>query len=173
MVEYTMMMNNSRPFEELVDTHSAEIFAYLWRMLQNTADAEDCLQDTFLRAFKAFPRLKPDSNARAWLYKIATNTARTFAVRRRRTAMRQQPLAPQQPALAPSVGEQVAQRELLARVRAAVDTLPHKQRAALLMRKYQALSYAEIAAALGGNEAAARANVSQAVRKLRKLKIED
>src|SRR5512140_3804374 len=71
-------------FEDLVNQHSAEIFAYVWRMLRDTPDAEDCLQETFLRAYRAYARLPIDANHRAWLYKIATNTARTHIKRRSR-----------------------------------------------------------------------------------------
>jgi len=64
------------------------------------------------------------------------------------------------------VADRVERETLLAAVVRAVETLPDQQRAALIMRKYQELSYAEIAAALECTEAAARANVYQAVKKL-------
>src|SRR6185436_1804336 len=86
----------ARPeFEALVDAHSAEIFAYLWRMLRQTADAEDCLQETFLRAYRAYARLNGQANYRAWLYKIATNTARTHLKRRTRSTERTTDLDPE------------------------------------------------------------------------------
>ncbi|HLE74330.1 MAG TPA: sigma-70 region 4 domain-containing protein, partial [Anaerolineales bacterium] len=68
-----------------------------------------------------------------------------------------------------AVDLQVAERTQLAAVRRAVLALPQRQRAALLLRKYQELDYAEIAAALGCSETAARANVYQALKKLRLL----
>ena len=61
------------------------------------------------------------------------------------------------------------QREQLRAVARAVEDLPPKQRAALMMRRFQGLGYAEIAAALGGSEASARANVYQAIRQLRRM----
>ena len=64
---------------------------------------------------------------------------------------------------------QVAERTQLAAVRQAVQALPERQRAALLLRKYQELEYAEIAAALDCSETAARANVYQALKKLRTI----
>src|ERR1051325_11076075 len=86
----------TRPdFEALVETHSAEIFAYLWRLLRQTADAEDCLQETFLRAYRAYPRLNGTANYRAWLYKIATNTARTHLKRRARATAHTTDLDPE------------------------------------------------------------------------------
>ncbi|MGB2896744.1 MAG: sigma factor [Anaerolineales bacterium] len=77
-----------QPFETLVEKHWDEIFAYLWRLIPGD-QAEDCLQETFLRAFRAYERTPPDSNYRAWLYKIATNVARTAHTRRRREMTRE------------------------------------------------------------------------------------
>jgi len=155
-------------FDALVAAHSAEIHAYLWRLLRDPADADDCLQDTFLRAYKAYGRARDHANPRAWLYRIATNTARTHQRRRAREAGRTAALEPEL-AAAPGAGpaEQAALGETLRAVARAVDGLPAQQRAALILRKYQELSYDEVAAALQCTQAAARANVYQALRKLR------
>lgn len=155
------------PFDDLVETHSAEIYRYLWRMLFDTADAEDGLQDTFLRALRAYPRLPADSNFRAYLYKVATNVARTHAMRRARHNHRHTPLLDITPSPTLSLSEQAAEKELLTAVFAAVNALPYKQRAAFMMRQYQEMEYAEIAAALNISEDSARANVYQALKKLR------
>jgi RNA polymerase sigma-70 factor (ECF subfamily) len=158
----------SKPnFDTLVEAHSAEIFAYLWRMLGEKADAEDCLQETFLRAFRGFSRLVADSNYRAWLYKIATNVAHTHFSRRKRAAMRRVEIDPSRLQGSISPHDELDRREMLMAVQEAVESLPHKQRAAFMMRKYQGLSYHTIATVMGGTEAAARANVYQALKKLR------
>ena len=153
-------------FDELVEKHSGEIFAYVWRMLRDTVDAEDCLQETFLRAFRSYGRVRAGTNYRAWLYKIATNAARSQWKRRKRNETYTIDLDPDLQADGMSVIDRVEQKTLLAAVTRAVEALPDQQRAALIMRKYQELSYAEIAAALECTEAAARANVYQAVKKL-------
>ncbi|MFN8598397.1 MAG: RNA polymerase sigma factor [Anaerolineae bacterium] len=154
-------------FEALVEAHSGEIFAYVWRLLRDTADAEDCLQETFLRAYRSFSRVKIGSNYRAWLYKIATNTARTHVKQRGRINARTIDLDPDLESDRSSPPERVEQRQLIEAVAQAVETLPHQQRAALIMRQYQELSYDDIAAALDCTEEAARANVYQALKKLR------
>lgn len=158
-----MLVATKPLFEELVDTHSAELFGYLWRLFGNEADAQDCLQDTFLRAFRAYPRVE-NTNLRAWLYKIATNRARTQLSRRVHA-----PLEEHHASREKAVEAQVAERLSLAAIRAAVAALPHKQQAALLMRKYQQLEYPEIGAALDCSEEAARAHVYQALKKLRAI----
>ncbi len=156
----------SKPdFETLVELHSGELCSYLWRLTGDEADARDCLQDTFLRAYRAYDRLQNFSNLRAWLYKIATNTARSHHSRNHRR--------PAEPLLDPiasdekAVDVQVIERTQLAAVKQAVMELPVRQRAALMMRKYQELEYAEIAEALDCSEDSARANVYQALKKLR------
>ncbi len=161
------MTDTNSNFETLVDAHSAEIFGYLWRMVRDEADAQDCLQEAFLRAYRAYDRLDGRANQRAWLYRIATNVALTHLKRRGREAERRVPLALDLRADGPSPGEAALRRETLAAVAAAVERLPQQQRAALILRKYQALSYPEIAKTLGCSEEAARANVYQAIKKLR------
>ncbi|CAG0928575.1 RNA polymerase sigma-H factor [Thermoflexales bacterium] len=153
-------------FENLVERHSAEIFAYVWRMLRDAVDAEDCLQETFLRAFRSYGRVRAGTNYRAWLYKIATNAARSQWKRRTRREAHTTELDPDRQANEVSTADRVEQQVLLAAVARAVEELPAQQRAALIMRKYQELSYADIATALDCTEAAARANVYQAVKKL-------
>src|SRR6185369_3880880 len=81
-------MRESTPFDRLLQRHRGEITAYLRRLLGDAAEAEDVSQDTWLRAHRAFARLPPDANARAWLYRIATNRARSALQRRRGVARR-------------------------------------------------------------------------------------
>ncbi len=160
-------INSYSNFETLVNAHSAEIFGYLWRMVRDEADAQDCLQEAFLRAYRAYDRLDGRANQRAWLYRIATNVALTHLKRQGREAARRIPLVPDLRADDPSPGEAAIWRETIEAVFAAVERLPPQQRAALILRKYQALSYAEIAGTLDCSEEAARANVYQAIKKLR------
>lgn len=154
-------------FDTLIAAYSGPLLAYLWRLLGDRADAEDCLQDTFLRAFRGQARLDGHAQPQAWLYRIATNTARTRLARRARAAARTAPLDPELAAAGPGTAQQADQRQLLAAVARAVEGLPPQQRAALILRKYQEQSYADIAAILACTEAAARANVYQALKRLR------
>jgi len=156
-------------FEELIDRHHDEIYAYLWRLLGNErcSDAmrsvEDLVQEVFLRAYENFHSVRPDSNHRAWLYKIATNCAFTALrqIRKRRKSFLQWMHSPV--AAEPHPAVQTMRRQL----RALVEQLPSKQKAGVTLRYLQDLDYAEIAAVLGCSEQTARANVSQALRRLR------
>jgi len=153
-------------FKLLVDKHSREIFHYLWRMMYDSQDAEDALQETFLRAFRGFPRLKDTSNLRAWLYKIATNVAYTHLKRRSRQASQTTDLSE---FVVFTAGDNIEQRDLMEAVLQAVEQLPYKQQAALMLRNYQGFSFAEIGTLLDCSPEAARANVYQALKKLRAL----
>ncbi len=160
-------MSSVEEFNSVVETYSEEIFAYLWRWLNGHEDAEDCLQEVFLRAFKAFDRLNEGSNIRAWLYKIATNTAITFRNKRSRREDKELLIEADLRSLEPSPMDQVLSKEQRVSILKAVESLPTKQRAALIMRKYQGFSYDEIAGVLECSQESARANVYQGIRKLR------
>jgi RNA polymerase sigma-70 factor (ECF subfamily) len=150
---------------ELAERYRPELLSYLVRMLGDSHEAEDACQETLLRAHRAFARLAPDSNSRAWLYRIATNAAADAARRRaRHTARTADADLDGLPAAATVLPEQ---RERLRAVARAVEALPPRQRAALMLRQFHGLCYAEIATSVGGTEATARANVYQAIRKLR------
>lgn len=153
-------------FERLVARHRGEILAYLVRVLGNESDAQDACQDALLRAYRACGRLAPNSNGRACLYKIATRSALNAAKRQKQRAGRSVDVDPDTLASSSAALDQRAQ---LHRVRHAVDALPPKQRAALMQRQFEGLSYDEIAACLGCTAAAARANVYQAIKKLRAM----
>jgi len=167
------LMSPKIDFELLVDKHSEELFAYLWRMFGDSAEAQDCLQDTFLRAYRAYARLKGDANMRAWLYKIASNTAFTQLKRRGRLKHQSAVLVENIASRETPPDLQVEQFNRLEQVKGAVMALPHKQRAALMMRKYQEMSYKEISQALNCTAESARANVYQGLRKLRRQLAEE
>jgi RNA polymerase sigma-70 factor (ECF subfamily) len=158
---------SGKEFDRLVKAYSAEIFAYLWRILQGYEDAEDCLQEVFLRAYQAFHRLRTDSNYRAWLYKIATHTAFSFRRKRTRHEGREVSIDLDQISGGHLPADQLEWKEHIAFLWEAIEKLPNRQRSALIMRKYQELSYEEISAILDCSQEAARANVYQALKKLR------
>jgi RNA polymerase sigma-70 factor (ECF subfamily) len=164
-------------FETLIERHHDEIYGYLWRLTNSSGQSEagvepqDLTQEVFLRAYQAFGRLRPDSNHRAWLFKIATNCAYTALERHGRQrhhsldpleAVHRIPASERQ-----SPDRQVILNETLEVVRKEIAALPPKQQAAVVMRHVQGLDYATIAGALACSEDSARANVYQGLRRLR------
>jgi RNA polymerase sigma-70 factor, ECF subfamily len=158
------MRERTRSFERLLQRHRGEIAAYLRRLLADANAAEDAAQDTWLRAHRAFGRFPPDGNARAWLYRIATNRALTM-LRQRRSALRRS--SGLELDTLPARNVDLENGPTLQAVARAVARLPPKQRAALVGRRFHDLEYAEIGESLGCSAESARANVHQAVRKLR------
>src|SRR5258705_10462249 len=67
------------PFEQIMRRHEREIMRYLLRSSGDREDAADLFQETWLRAYRAYPRLEPDSEVRPWLYAIAVNLCRNRA----------------------------------------------------------------------------------------------
>lgn len=162
-----MIVPSKPEFEELIDLHSIELYAYLWRMLGDEHDAEDCLQEVFMRAYRAYENLPSGGNYRAWMYKIATNSANT-ARKKRARYQNHELLVDLEKIGAPIILEREAQmRETLALVAAEVNALPQRQKAAIILRKYQELTYVEIATTLACSPEAARANVYQGLKTLR------
>jgi RNA polymerase sigma-70 factor, ECF subfamily len=154
-------------FDDLVERHQAEIFRFAMQLTRNRADADDLYQETLIKAYRAFDRLDGGANHRAWLYKIATNTF----LSNQRKAGREGPLDEtvelSLPAETADHAASLDARALLQEVEVFVANLPVKQRVALILRKYHEAGYDEIAANLKCSEAAARANVHEALRKLR------
>jgi RNA polymerase sigma-70 factor (ECF subfamily) len=165
-------------FETLIERHHDEIYSYLWRLLNSRGgpdpalEAQDLAQEVYLRAYRAFARLRKDSNHRAWLYKIATNCAYTALKRGQRHGQQDVDLHAGAEWIAASEArspeQQVIAGERWAMIRREIAGLPPKQQAAVVMRHLQGLDYGEIATALECSEDSARANVYQGLRRLRR-----
>jgi RNA polymerase sigma-70 factor (ECF subfamily) len=157
------------PFETMLGAHHAEIYRYLRRVTASPSEADDLTQETFLRAWRAYRTLPEEANVRAWLFTIATNLARNHfrseSRRRRAHAAFEEDGAVAE--LAGPEGER-AMNEARARVEAAVNGLPLRQRLAFIMRKIHDLDYEVIARSLGCSADTARAHVFQALRKVRR-----
>jgi RNA polymerase sigma factor (sigma-70 family) len=150
------------PFQALVDAHAVELHRFLVACIGPDL-AEDCLQDAFISALRAYPRLRHGENLRAWLYTIAHRKA-TDAIRRRSRRPVTVDLDGMPPAREPSQAPQeLADDGLWRRVR----SLPGKQRAAVVHRFVMDLDYRAIGELMGTSEEAARQNVSAGLKRLR------
>jgi RNA polymerase sigma factor (sigma-70 family) len=146
------------PFQTFLDLHRETVFRYLVAMI-GPDDAEDVFQETFIAALRAYPRLRPDSNLRAWALTIANRKAIDAIRARKRRALPVEEV--------PEVAVRDGQPEDH-EVWAAARDLPATQREALLYRFAADLPYSDVAAALGTSEEAARQRVSEGIRTLRK-----
>lgn len=147
------------PFQALLDEHAADVMAVL-RGAVGRADAEDCFQETFLAALRAYPKLEDNRNLRGWLLTIAHRKAIDH-----HRANGKRPL----PVAAPEkVAGATAEPELNEGIWELVGGLPAKQRAAVALRYGCDLPHAEIAAALGCSPEAARRSLHEGIKRLRK-----
>jgi RNA polymerase sigma factor (sigma-70 family) len=147
----------ARPFQHFLDEHREPVFRFLVASVGKEA-AEDCFQETFLAALKAWPKLRAGSNERAWVMTIAHRKAMDH---HRARARRPVPVEE-----VPEVAVHDApprDDETWARVR----TLPPKMKAAVLLRYAGDLTHAEIATALECSEEAARRSAHEGLKRLR------
>ena len=139
-------------FSELAMEHMQSLYGADLRMTRNPADAEDLVQETYLKAFRAAASFEPGTNLRAWLFTILHNTARNRARDRARDMVAVDSDAVDQAAdFTPATGrpetpETLLLRETLApELQAAIDGLPEAFRQAVWLRDVEEFSYAEIA----------------------------
>jgi RNA polymerase sigma factor (sigma-70 family) len=145
------------PFQTLLDEHAADVMGVLRGAVGHT-DADDCFQETFLAALRAYPKLRDASNLRGWLLTIAHRKAIDH---HRANGRRPVPVAAMVEVAVsdPEPGDGIWEK---------VGALPPKQRAAVALRYGSDLPHAEIAAALGCSPEAARRSLHEGIKRLRK-----
>lgn len=145
-------------FERLFEQYHTPVLNYLHRMVGDRALAEDLTQDAFVKAYRALPGTRPDLAFKAWLYRIATNTAISHL--RRRKVVRWVPfLAGQDYSTGESIERSIGRKH---DVEKALAQLPQHYVAVLLLRHYQGLSLAETAQALDISDNAAKLRLFRA-----------
>jgi len=148
------------PFQRFLDTHRGEV----WRLIRASvppSEADDCFQETFIAALRAYPRLRRDSDLRAWVLTIAHR--KTLDAHRAR-ARRALPVADVAEHGTHAHHDGAPRDEQLW---SAVDALPGRQRSAVVLRFLADLPHREIASAMGCSEEAARRSLHEGLRKLR------
>ena len=152
---------NLPPFQQLLDAHARDVHRLLVATVGRT-DADDCYQETWLAALRAYPRLRDAANLRSWILTVAHRKALDHIRTRRRHAI---PVAdvPEREASPPRMGAVDGEPELWQLVRG----LPAKQRMAVALRFVTDAPYAEISAVMRTSEEAARRNVHEGLKRLR------
>jgi RNA polymerase sigma factor (sigma-70 family) len=151
------------PFQWFLDQHRDDVYRFLVASV-GAQEADDCFQETFLSAMRAYPRLRANSNTRAWVLTIAHRKALdSHRARQRRPLPVAEPPEPRPSQPLPANGAAEPDAELWSEVR----MLPGKQRAAVALRYAGDLSHDEIGRVLGCSEEAARRNLHEGLKKLR------
>jgi len=169
--------DDNSAYEYLVNKFHRPMIAFMYRMCRNQALAEELAQEVFLRVYRSRKTYAAEAKFTTWLYRIATNLAVNHArdnkVERsgRMVSLDEPdeetgtPLDVADSAL--NVEQQILRRERLAAIKKQVMALPEKQRAAVLMHKYQGMDYREIAAVLKLSESATKSLLFRAYEALR------
>ncbi len=162
-------------FELLLRKYRTPLVSFLYRMVRNQAAAEDLAQEVFLRVYRARKKYAPSAKFTTWLFRIATNLAlnalRDGRFRQMEVSL-DQPGEDERPATdlpdhRPGVEQELMARDRAAVIRRAIQALPEKQRAAVLLHKYYELDYDDIARILECSQSALKSLLFRAYETLR------
>lgn len=161
-------------FELLLERHRGPVIHFLYRMVQNQAVSEELAQEVFMRVFRSRHTYEPSAKFTTWLFRIATHLALN-RIRDGRKEKLQDRLddhaadsAPKQLAgRDPTVEQVLVYRVRLQEVRNAIESLPVKQRAAVMMHKYKEMEYSQIASVLSCSDSAVKSLLFRAYETLR------
>jgi RNA polymerase sigma-70 factor, ECF subfamily len=161
-------------FALLLERHRAPVINFLHRMVQNRAVSEELAQEVFLRVYRSRETYEATAKFTTWLFRIAThlalNSIRDGKKERRNESLSEELVEGAERQVAdrqPSVEQAMIHEVRLREIRKAIEALPEKQRAAVLMHKYQGLDYSQIAGALGCTESAVKSVLFRAYETLR------
>ncbi len=161
-------------FEFLLERHRTPLVHFLYRMVHNHAVAEELAQEVFLRVYCSRASYKPSAKFTTWLYRIATNLALNWLRDKRHERMQESLDAVtllgfrrQMADRTPSVHSSLLKREYMEEIQQAVAALPDRQRAAVLMHKYDEMDYWQIAEAMGCSMTTVKALLFRAYTTLR------
>src|SRR6476469_5986938 len=161
-------------FGLLLEKHRSAVIHFLYRMVQNHAVSEELAQEVFLRVYRSRGTYEPTAKFTTWLFRIATHLALNV-LRDNRNERLQDRLDDDSSDVPvrqvsdgrPSVEERLVYQAKLDEVRRAIGALPEKQRAAVLMHKYEEMEYSQIAKVLGCSESAVKSLLFRAYEALR------
>ncbi len=166
---------NTDAFRVLVERHSVALFRLAYRMTGNRQDAEDVVQETFLRAYRHLRRFDARASLAAWLHRVAVNCSINLLNQHQRQSRAGQPAeatwagtSDLWPAATRTPDREVLSIEVQQQVQAALTQLTPREKAAFVLRHFEGRSIAEISSTLGLRANAAKQNVFRAVQKLRR-----
>jgi RNA polymerase sigma-70 factor (ECF subfamily) len=161
-------------FGVLLEKHRTSVIHYLYRMVQNQAVAEELAQEVFLRVYRSRASYEPTAKFTTWLFRIATHLALNSMRDGKHERLEQQldddsTTAPIRylSDRRPTVEQNMVYQSKLEEVRQAIGALPGKQRAAVLMHKYEEMEYSQIAKVLSCSESAVKSLLFRAYESLR------
>jgi RNA polymerase sigma-70 factor (ECF subfamily) len=156
-------------FEAIVRKYQDRIYNLCRYMLQDPENAQDAAQDVFLKAYKALKDFRPESSLYTWIYRIAVTTCLDYRRKSRRETFRTEPLSEDLPSVEPLPEELYESGEIPDSIQLALQKLPEKLKAAIVLREIEELSYEEIAEVLHTSPGTVKSRISRAREQLRDL----
>jgi RNA polymerase sigma-70 factor (ECF subfamily) len=162
-------------FRVLVERHSRPMFRLAFRMTGNEQDAEDIVQDTFLRAYRRIGKFDERASFGTWLYRITVNCSLDLVRARKRRSEQSGPVNPEMddfmqslPASGPTPDRMAMSGQARQRIAEAMEELSASERTAFVLRHFEGMCIDEVSRVLGCRPGAARHCVFRAVQKLRR-----
>ena len=157
------------PASEIYDRYSGRIYNFAFRFLKNAEAAEDATQEVFVKMLRHASQFHGDAKLSTWLFSITANWCRDYLRKADNRAKDSDDVLVTLPApMEYSPDRNLEQKENEVRVRRALEELTEEQREAILLSRYQGLSYAEIAQIAGCSEGAVKTRVFRAMETLKK-----
>jgi RNA polymerase sigma-70 factor (ECF subfamily) len=161
-------------FEQILDKYHKAIVNFIYKIVNNRAEAEELAQDVFLRIYRARHRYEPRARFSAWIYRIATNVALKAAGRKRRSPVefssntryeisRKEEVRAREP----DAEQKLVESEMGKVVRQIIRGLPTNEKIAIILRRYEGLSYKEIADVMNCTEPAVKTYIHRGKLRLR------
>jgi RNA polymerase sigma-70 factor (ECF subfamily) len=166
---------DSDAYRVLVERHSRALFRLAFRMTGNESDAEDVVQESFLRAYRQLGKFDERASFGTWLYRIATNCSLDLVRSRKRRSERMAPADPEMddpllnlPAADPTPERSALSTEVRERVTEAMNDLSATERTAFVLRHFEGMCIEDVSRVLECQPGAAKHSVFRAVQKLRR-----
>lgn len=165
---------DTQSFGLLLERHRAPVIHFLYRMVQNQPVAEELAQEVFLRVYRSRANYEPTAKFTTWLFRIASHLALNWIRDKRHErgqesldAEVQEGMSRQVQDRGMSAEQSLVRQSKFEEIRRAIDSLPEKQRAAVLMHKYDEMEYSQIASVLECSESAVKSLLFRAYESLR------
>jgi len=165
-------------FEQLLDKHYKAIVNFIYKFVNNREESEELTQEVFLKVFRARATYEPRARFKAWLYRIATNVSLKASEKKRRFSFRRSfeerdfelygydgPVS----VFAGDAERNLLEKESAEMVRRALRELPKNEKVAIILRRYEGLSYKEIAEVMNCTEGAVKTYIHRGKLRLRDL----
>ena len=176
------LQGNEAAFEELVYGYEKKLYSLCYHYSGNQEDALDLVQEAFLRVYRFLPKFRSDASFSTWIYRLTVNVCLDF-LRKKKPVLAfsiDQPLSLEDGDVSREIADDtdtplaiLEKKEARQEIRKAIESLPQEQRVPIVLKEFQGLSYAEIAAVLRIPVGTVRSRISRGRLKLKDIFLRD